>query len=65
MGTEAGNPPAALAAKDGKGKDRIGKVIFRVRTALKRGEHSRRKHLQAGEDPMVPAAGPSAAMAIR
>ena len=53
---ETPSAAAAAAAKDGKGKDRIGKVFYRVRTAFKRSDPSRRKRPGGGE-PMVPAAG--------
>lgn len=53
MSTEAENPSVAAAAKDGKGKDRIGKVFYRVRTAFKRGDASRRKAPQAAGEPVI------------
>lgn len=61
MSTETGTPSAAAAAaaaKEGKGKDRIGKVIYRVRTAFKRGDSSRRKTAQTTVEPLMPAAAP-------
>ena len=57
MSTPAETEAAAAAAKDVKGKDRIGKVFYRVRTAFKRGE-SRHKSARPGVgEPMIPAAG--------
>ncbi len=58
MSTEAGTPSAVTPAKDGKGKDRIGKVFYRVRTAFKRVDSSRRKTAQNTGEPMMPAATP-------
>ncbi|RYO96897.1 hypothetical protein DL765_011470 [Monosporascus sp. GIB2] len=43
MSSPAGAPSAASAAKEGKGKDRIEKVLNRMRSVFKRGESSRRK----------------------
>ena len=56
---ETTSAAAAAAAKDGKGKDRIGKVFYRVRTAFKRSDASRRKSARPGDggEPIVPAAG--------
>ncbi|RYP07403.1 hypothetical protein DL764_002538 [Monosporascus ibericus] len=43
MSSPAGAPSAASAAKEGKGKDRLEKVLHRMRTVFRKGESSRRK----------------------
>ncbi|RYP65510.1 hypothetical protein DL771_008267 [Monosporascus sp. 5C6A] len=60
MSSSAEAPSAAPAAKGGKGKERIEKVLHRMRTVFKKGESSRRKSVpppsKAASEPKVPTA---------
>ncbi|RYO81079.1 hypothetical protein DL766_004801 [Monosporascus sp. MC13-8B] len=60
MSSPAGAPSAASAAKEGKGKDRIEKVLNRMRSVFKKGESSRRKSglppSKETSEPQVPTA---------
>ncbi|RYP26896.1 hypothetical protein DL768_011512 [Monosporascus sp. mg162] len=60
MSSPAGGPSAASAAKEGKGKDRLEKVLHRMRTVFRKGESSRRKSAPppsgATGEPKVPTA---------
>ncbi|RYP90865.1 hypothetical protein DL770_003003 [Monosporascus sp. CRB-9-2] len=60
MSSPAEASSAASAAKDGKGKDRLEKVLHRVRSVFRKGESSRRKSAPppsgATSEPKVPTA---------